>query len=256
MAFFHQSGHVDNVPFKLQNRWFTRFLFGVDNGVEKDPKAWIVREDARPSGASPHADYPNPEAAPVTLRLQKGGDSVGALAFEATAGQGKETIVDDPKQAGATLAQAASSPHRLLYALPKLTAPLHVSGTPRITVRLACDKPATNLSVWLVSLPWQGGRKITDDVVTRGWADPQNRNSLTKGEPLVPGTFYDVSFDLQPDDQILAVGEQLALMIMASDNEFTLHPKAGTKLTIDLDGTSLVVPVVGGEKALRQAVGK
>jgi X-Pro dipeptidyl-peptidase len=106
-----------------------------------------------------------------------------------------------------------------------------------------------------VSLPWQGGRKITDDVVTRGWADPQNRSSLTKGEPLKPGQFYDVSFDLQPDDQILAAGEQLALMVMASDNEFTLHPKAGAKLTIDLDSCSLVVPVVGGEQALRAAVG-
>ena len=155
----------------------------------------------------------------------------------------------------AALAQAETSPNRLLFALPKFTAPVHVSGTPRITLRLACDKPATNLSVWLVSLPWQGGRRITDDVVTRGWADPQNRNSLTKGEPLVPGTFYDVSFDLQPDDQVLAAGEQLALMVMASDNEFTLHPKAGAKLTIDLDGSSLVVPVVGGEQALRAAVG-
>jgi len=255
MAFFHQSGHVDNVPFKLQNRWFTRFLHGVDNGVEQDPKAWIVREDARPSGATPYADYPNPEAAPVTLWPRKGGNGVGALAFAAATGQGKETIVDDPKQAGATLAQAETSDNRLLFALPKLTAPLHVSGTPRVTLRLACDKPATNLSVWLVSLPWQGGRRITDDVVTRGWADPQNRSSLTKGEPLAPGTFYDVSFDLQPDDQVLAAGEQLALMVMASDNEFTLHPKAGAKLTIDLDGTSLVVPVVGGEQALRAAVG-
>lgn len=255
MAFFHQSGHVDNVPFKLQNRWFTRFLHGVDNGVEKDPKAWIVREDARPSGATPYADYPNPEAAPVTLWPMKGGNAVGALAFAAATGQGKETIVDDPKQAGAALAQAEKSDNRLLFALPKFTAPVHVSGTPRVTLRLACNKPATNLSVWLVSLPWQGGRKITDDVVTRGWADPQNRSSLTKGEPLKPGQFYDVSFDLQPDDQILAAGEQLALMVMASDNEFTLHPKAGAKLTIDLDSCSLVVPVVGGEQALRAAVG-
>ena len=26
------------------NRWFTRYVMGVENGVENDPEAWIVRE--------------------------------------------------------------------------------------------------------------------------------------------------------------------------------------------------------------------
>jgi X-Pro dipeptidyl-peptidase len=46
MAYFHQGGHGGPPPFKLMNRWFTRFLHGVENGVEKDPKAWIVRESS------------------------------------------------------------------------------------------------------------------------------------------------------------------------------------------------------------------
>jgi X-Pro dipeptidyl-peptidase len=53
----------------------------------------------------------------------------------------------------------------------------------------------------------------------------------------------------------MAAGERLALMIMASDRDFTLWPKPGTKLTVDLDGTSLSIPVVGGAGALRQAIG-
>ncbi|NUP95166.1 MAG: Xaa-Pro dipeptidyl-peptidase, partial [Planctomycetaceae bacterium] len=87
----------------------------------------------------------------------------------------------------------------------------------------------------------------------RGWADPQNRNSLTKSEPLVPGEFVDVAFDLQPDDQVLEAGKQLALMVFASDRDFTLWPPPGTELTVDLDATTLVLPVVGGEAALRAA---
>jgi X-Pro dipeptidyl-peptidase len=70
----------------------------------------------------------------------------------------------------------------------------------------------------------------------------------------VPGTFYDLEFDLQPDDQVVAAGEQVALMIMASDNEFTLAPKPGTKLSVDLDATRLLLPVVGGEAALQKAL--
>ncbi len=55
-------------------------------------------------------------------------------------------------------------------------------------------------------------------------------------------------------DQIIPAGEQLALMVFSSDRDFTLWPEAGTKLTVDLAGTSLELPVVGGQKALAEAV--
>jgi X-Pro dipeptidyl-peptidase len=70
----------------------------------------------------------------------------------------------------------------------------------------------------------------------------------------VPGTFYEVSFDLQPDDQIIPAGQQIGLLIFSSDPEYTLLPKPGTKLTIDLDGTVLTLPVVGGEGAVEKSV--
>ena len=106
---------------------------------------------------------------------------------------------------------------------------------------------------------------MTDNLITRGWADPQNYrsltknapldyHSLTKGEPLVPGQFYEMTFPLEPDDQVIPAGKQIGLMILSSDNEFTLHPKPGTELNVDLDGTSISLPVVGGEKAFNQAV--
>jgi X-Pro dipeptidyl-peptidase len=74
--------------------------------------------------------------------------------------------------------------------------------------------------------------------------------SLTKGEPLTPGTFYDVTFDLQPDDQVIPAGSQLGLMIYSSDAEFTLRPAPGTEVTVDLQGTTLELPVVGGPLAM------
>ncbi|MND05875.1 x-prolyl-dipeptidyl aminopeptidase [compost metagenome] len=64
-----------------------------------------------------------------------------------------------------------------------------------------------------------------------------------------------MTFDLQPDDQIIPAGKRIALMIFSSDRDFTLWPKPGTELTIDLDGTSLRVPVVGGTAAAQRALG-
>ena len=70
----------------------------------------------------------------------------------------------------------------------------------------------------------------------------------------MPGKYYEMSFNLQPDDQIIAAGQQIGLMIFSSDKEFTILPKPGTKLTIDLDGTVLTLPIVGGKVALEKAV--
>jgi len=44
-------------------------------------------------------------------------------------------------------------------------------------------------------------------------------------------------------------------MIMSSDPEFTLWPRPGARLTVDLAGTSFSVPIVGGGEALMRAGG-
>ncbi|HZD05075.1 MAG TPA: CocE/NonD family hydrolase C-terminal non-catalytic domain-containing protein, partial [Longimicrobiales bacterium] len=258
-AYYHQGGHGGQPPMELMNRWFTRYLYGVENGVENDPRAWIVREGDDPSQPTPYADYPNPDAVDVTLHplaaeVLDGRVGIGGLAATALPGQGTQTLVDNVSFGGDALAQAEWTTHRLLYATPELTRPVHISGMPRITVRLASSKPAANLSVWLVSLPWTDRGSLTDNLITRGWADPQNHDSLRQGEPLEPGRFYDVTFDLEPDDQVVRAGQRIGLMIFSSDRDFTLWPQPGTELTVDLDGTSLVLPVVGGGAALEEAV--
>jgi X-Pro dipeptidyl-peptidase len=256
--YFHQGGHGGPPPLDMMNRWFTRYLFGIENGVEEDPRSWIVREDAGPEdGPTAYPEYPHPQARLVTLYPGKGGQQSGRLRWEPwPEAQGSEVLTDDYSIKGSDHAQAETSVHRLLYATPPLTAPLHISGLPRLKIRLASSKPAANLSVWLVSLPWESGKKITDNLITRGWADPQNYRSLRESEPLVPGQFYELSFDLQPDDQVIPAGQQVGLMIFSSDYDFTLWPKPGTELTIDLDATRLTLPVVGGKAALAEATAR
>jgi X-Pro dipeptidyl-peptidase len=92
-------------------------------------------------------------------------------------------------------------------------------------------------------------------VITRGWADPQNARSLRRSEPLVPGQPVTVTFDLEPDDQIIPAGRQIGLMLFSSDQEYTLWPAPGTVLAVDLDRTSLTLPVVGGNAVWKAATG-
>ncbi|MGE3175098.1 MAG: Xaa-Pro dipeptidyl-peptidase [Planctomycetota bacterium] len=258
MIYLHQGEHGGDPTPTLMNRWFTRYLYGVENGVEDDPRAWIVRDGERNENPTPYPDWPHPDSAPVTLHPQAGGSSIGGLgpiaAGGATQAAVPEKLVDDARLFGADLVQKAQDEHRLLYATPALDAPVHLSGTARVTLRLASSKPATNLSVWVVSLPWEPGAPTNDNLITRGWADPQNRESLTESKPLVPGEFVDVAFDLEPDDQVIPKGARIGLMVFASDRDFTLWPKPGTELTLDLAGCALHLPVVGGEAAWKTAV--
>ncbi len=273
--YMSQGGHGAPPPQDIQNKWWAHYLYDVPNGVDTLPRAMIVQSTAvAPGGgrgAAPptfYSDWPIPGTMPVTLHLVKGGNAVGALDFTAKGKQGTEKLTDDWHVKPGDMALAASSPNRLLYALPVLKDSIHMSGQTVVTLKLALSKPAANLSVYLVTVPYDAlpiGSAGQVGVVTRGWADPQNYKSLKgagdyiskePGVPLEPGKFYTMTFPLQPDDQIIKPGQQLALMILSSDIGFTLHPSPGTEMTVDLDGTSISIPVLGGAAALQKALGE
>ncbi len=254
--YYHQNGHGGPPPMKMMNRWFTRYLHGIENGIENDAKAWIVRENDSKQYPTAYTDYPNPEATPVVLYINAGTSSYGRLSLENSSSKGQETFSDNASFSATSLAQSTSSNHRLLYVSEILKEDLHISGLASITIKAASSKPAVNLSVYLVSLPWNKnkGAKITENIITRGWADLQNNSSLSKSSPLIPDKFYKMTFDLQPDDQIIKKGQQIGLMLFSSDSEYTLLPKPGTELTIDLKETMITLPIVGGKSAFKKAI--
>jgi len=253
--YYHQGGHGGPPPLDMMNKWFTRFLYDVENGVENDPKAWIVREGDERLEPTPYADYPHPESEGVRLFPAKGGQYTAALSLEQSPSQGVESLVDNVSFDGRSLATAEYTNHRLLYVTPALSQDIHISGTATMKVRLAASKPAVNFSVWLVSLPWTEGRRARGGIITRGWFDPQNAESMTESMPLTPGEFVEFEFDLQPDDQVIPAGQKIGLMIMSSDRDFTLWPAPGAELQVDLDATSIEIPIVGGRAALEGGMG-
>ena len=254
--YYHQAGHGGPPPLEMMNRWFTRYVYGVENGVENDPRAFIVREGDDRQSPTAYDDYPNPRAEGVELHPSGNGTRMGMLSPTAEPDRGTGELTDNVSFDGQTLAGVEWSTHRLVYATPELVQPLHRSGLTRVKIRVAANAEAANLSVWLVSLPITDEGTINDNIVTRGWADPQNRNSLRESTPLVPGEFVELEFDLQPDDQIIPAGQRLGLMVFSSDREYTLWPEPGTELTVDLDKTWIEIPFVGGTEAYDEAVGK
>ena len=350
MSYFHQGGHGGAPPLPLRNLWFSRFLYGIQNGVEDDPKGWVVRAEAgqcpvrqatvtgdqsntatllvndtsafnrgltltipqtnlagtitnttrdilaipdsttlllssavataagqkvangaivsmgcSTTNPTPYGDYPNPAAAPVTLNLQDGGSTTagGGLSLD-TPSTATETFNDVVTcQVGGLTNLAAQTGNRLLFKSPVLTQPVHISGTPSVDITLASSKQAANLSITLVRLPWSGGSTCTSgtqgsttSVITRGWADPKNHgNQFGTEQVLTPGEFVDMSFQIEPDDQVIPAGSQIGLLIHSSDPEFTIRPAPGTQLSVDLSETSITLPIVGGAAAFAAATG-
>ncbi|TLW92226.1 Xaa-Pro dipeptidyl-peptidase [Saccharomonospora piscinae] len=249
----HQSGHAD--PYSLRrdewlttlNRWFSHYLYDVDNGVETEPRATIQREDG---SWTEEADWPAPGTADSTLRLGEGGGDRGGLGLRPERGRPTfEWLSDDATKTVEELADAASSSHRLSYGTEAARTDVRLSGTPSVRLRLKFDRPAANVTGVLVDRAPDG----SSHVITRGWADPQNRHRDDRTQPLRPGVPYWLSFDLQPQDYVLAEGHRLEFVLLSSDHDFTLRPGPGTGIGLEVTRSTVTVPVVGGTASMWQA---
>ena len=249
MLYWHQGGHGGSPPLIRTNRWFSRYLWGHENGVENDPRAWVVREGQSSQNPTPYAEWPDPGASQVTLSFNGNGLETGELTLK----EGKrasQTLVDNATISPATLMNAPSSPNRLLFKTPTLLSPIRISGTPTITLTMAFSKPKANLTAHLISYPAAGGNGT---VISRGWIDPENRRSPAITEAIATGKSYKLTFDFQPKDSVLAAGRRLGVMIISSDRDYTIRPAPGTELTMALRESQLRLPIVGGPSTFTNA---
>lgn len=253
----HQSGHVDPIGLRKAewlrtvNRWFSKYLLGLDNGIDREPKATIQRED---KSWVNEAEWPAPGTAAATAAFQPGGRDTGGLAptgNSPVANAVTESLEDNATKLAADLVAAPSSPNRLAYFSKATAAALRISGTVDVGFKVSFQRPAANVTALLVDRGPDGKSRI----ITRGWVDPQNRDAIDKTAPITPGTEYSLTLSMQPHDYLLARGHRLGVVVLSSDNEFTLRPKPGPGFTINLSTTRITFPVVGGQAALNAAIG-
>ncbi|PPK62205.1 Xaa-Pro dipeptidyl-peptidase [Actinokineospora auranticolor] len=250
----HQSGHAD--PYSLRrdewlatlNKWLSHYLYGVDNGIQNGPRLTIQRED---KSWVDEPEWPAPAAAAATLYPGAGGATAGSLTVGRPDRRVVESLTDDATKLAADLANAPTSPNRLIYLSGPASTPVRLSGKGEAYLRLAFTRPAANVTALLVDRGPDGKSTI----VTRGWTDPQNRKNISRTEPIQPGKYYDLRVDLVPDDYVLAAGHRFGLVVLSSDNEYTLRPAPGAGISVDLKGSNLTLPIVGGLDALKSAVG-
>jgi X-Pro dipeptidyl-peptidase len=227
------------------------------------------------------------DAGPTTAGLLKTGPKRRPGEPRAT-----QTFQDSPTQGQNTMIANLETvtANRRVFLTPPLQADVRISGTPFVSLSAAADQTDTNLGALLVDwgtdtrVQWGTGdgiqtlttedcwgetsavdnpcyrqtvtRTVTADRerVTKGILDARNRNSLTTPEDLIPGEEYYFDFPLLPEDYIFKAGHRIAFVVVGS------YPGYGSQadqnranITINLTKTTLELPVVGGEAALKAA---
>jgi X-Pro dipeptidyl-peptidase len=100
------------------------------------------------------------------------------------------------------------------------------------------------------SAPTAPGSTDEPFVVTRGCMDPQNRRSALKTMPVREGRPYTFRWTLEPKDHGFPAEHRIGLVVFSSDQDYTLLPVGGTRLTVTPRASEVTLPIVGGRKAL------
>jgi len=287
-----QTGHIDPFDFRRAtwvstlHRWFDRWLLGIQNGIENEPRVSVER------GVDQWSDTASwPPAGTQAQRLYPVAGSVaGVGTLRTTPGTSTSSFTDNGSGTPASYIASpnATSARRVVYSTGTLTTDLRVAGTARITAAVTPSTSTAHLSAYLVDYgpatargtSGEGIRTLTtescwgenrpgDDacyrdtaattatvdaqVVARGWADLANHASLSSPRTLTPGTKYTMTFRLSTADWMVPAGHRLALVIAGNDSSMTTTPSRLPRVTVSLAETSVQIPLLGTVSSARSA---
>ncbi|MEC3982327.1 Xaa-Pro dipeptidyl-peptidase [Amycolatopsis sp. H20-H5] len=276
----HQAGHDDPLYVAEQSwldavhKWFDHELYNVHNDVLRQPK---VHFETAPGKWTDYRDWPEPGAHDVTLRLGANGSQAqpGTLGGWPSGFGRRQSFIDDPARTTDSLvaAQDKADPNRLLYVSDPLRRDVRVSGAPEISVRASVDGKSPYLSALLVDYgkddritgfgptdkTWCFGDTAGTDsgcrpryayttapsdyaVISRGWLDVRNRHSASVTEPISPNQTYKFDWKLEPRQYQLKAGHRIAVILLVTDRDYTLHYPAGTKVSAVLGESTITIP--------------
>ena len=82
----------------------------------------------------------------------------------------------------------------------------------------------------------------SQQVVTKGYLNLQNRNDLLLVEDITADEWMDIQFELQPTIYKLKEGDSLRLVLYTTDFEITIRDNTAYQLTVDLEQSTLILP--------------
>jgi X-Pro dipeptidyl-peptidase len=273
------------------HRWFDYWLLDIDNGIMDEP---MVDIEHGKDDWETYSSWPDENTEDVKVRLAQSEDLPGTLATSPVLDEFTQSFTDDPRQTDAEMVEDefTDKDNRLIFLSPELEGDVRLSGVPELDIHAAIDEEDTNLTAMIVDYGtderinhrsreegiqtldtescWGESSEVDDgcyrdteivtheadyEIVTHGWLDAQNRESLEYEVPLVPGEKYGFEWETLPEDYIFKEGHRIGIVIAGSANRWTVADQNRATFDVSLGESNISLPIVGGKEALDDALG-
>ncbi|MFB4159866.1 Xaa-Pro dipeptidyl-peptidase [Geomicrobium sp. JSM 1781026] len=285
-----QTAHAEPFDYRRDewvstvHRWFDHELLGIDNGIMDEPMADVEH------AANEWTTYDSwPESSTEDVKLTIGqGDEHGHLT-DVPVPSGEELSFRNLPLTERQLAEdpLADHDHRLAFLSPELEEEVRISGTPEIELTASVNGERVNLSALIVDYgtderldhrSGSSGMQMIDEqtcwgessehdsacyyehdllthvqdyeIVSRGWMDARNYESVWESQSLVPGETYSFSWNTMTHDYVFKPGHRIGVIISGSNRTHTRAEHSDVEVTVDLSESLISLPVVGGSDSI------
>lgn len=240
--FLHQGEHIEpyyefgstyTTPL-LQ--WFDHYLQGLDNGVPNEPQAIIQREDKSWS-----TDAVWPPAGTQDQKLPLTSPLGAAPTAQAAEAKRYLTLTQSREYSSDSIVKNPNDPRkgRLVFLSNRLTEPVRQSGAATLSLRVKVDRQTAGFQVRVVDYDNDAAY-----VVSRTIADLGHHKSWTVKQDLVPGEWYQLTWEINDDDRIFAKGHNLGVVITAEKANPLIAYQPVTA-TVDTENSWITMPLSG-----------
>lgn len=274
------------------HRWFDYWLLDIDNSIMDEPMVDIQRGGGE---WETHSTWPDVSAQSVKVRLSPASEDLpGTLMTSPVLGDFTQSFIDNPRQSDEQMVEDefTDEDNRLIFLSPELEKDVRLSGVPELDILAHIDKEDTNLTALIVDYGtderinhrnrgegirtldlescWgesssvdNGCYKETEitthlaryEIVTHGWLDAQNRESLDYSVPVIPGEKHSFQWETLPEDYVFKEGHRIGIVIAGSSNRWLMPDNNQATFNVLLGQSNISLPIVGGKKTLDEAFG-
>ena len=263
-------------------RWWDKWLKGIDNGAEADPKIRYYLQE--PCKLTPDCDV-RPGTWMQTSSLDKervcarfsfaeatsqadacdgfvlglreglhGGCVDGCVSHSSPLETG--TQVDTWLPMGSPIdlpsEQTPDDDRSLCFESAVLDGDVCLAGIPRVNLRVSANAPEAFVFARLCDV-WPDG---SSHLITRGNLNLTHRDSHEFPEPLIPGEFYNVCIPLKAVAQKIPAGHKIRVALSTSYWPWIWPSRAKTSVNVDVASSCLEAPLCGEDALMRRSFEK
>lgn len=277
----HQGDHIyihdlENGNFnEIMHMWLDYWLYDIENGaMEKIPNV-LIQSNINQNQWHTSANWPAEKSELKKFDIGQVDtfvnfvDNLSATVYE------REKVNMSEWLDEIVLSEQKDESHFVRFVGDELTEDVRISGRVQVSFKAAIDKATAILSAMLVDygednrmlvkqevalekgIQWGLNTPKADvkrfiheaepskyRVISRGWMNAQNRNSLWNKEKIEEGKFYEYTFTMIPMDYTVKAGHKIGVILYGTDTQATERPFVKTKVKIEGSSINVEIPFV------------